>query len=129
MGWAERLLLRPRPGLAAPGLPRDWVGPHVETSLESPPRSGLLELRGVHHPHGAAHRTLSVRLTVEGQCLAACELQTAGPFRLHASLPASLLPPLRVEVDAQPSFVPDDVLGNGDRRRVCFVLERLGPAD
>ncbi len=127
LGFVEWLLLRPRPGLAAPGVPRDWVGPHVETSLELMPGTGQLELRGVHHPHGETHRTLSLRLTAAGHCLGVFELREGGAFCLRVPLPAGLLPPVRVEVDAQPFFVPDEVLANGDPRRLCFVLERLGP--
>lgn len=122
-----RWLLRPRRELAAPGLPRDWVGPHVETSFELLPGASQLELHGVHHPHGETHRALALRLTVEGRCLGVFELRAAGPFCLRVPLPAGLLPPVRVEVDAEPSFVPDAVLGNGDQRRLCFMLEQLGP--
>lgn len=124
----ERWLLLPRAELAAPGLPRDWVGERAETLLDRFPPGAWLELRGLHHPHGDAGRVLRVRLSADGHDLGCFEVKGAGPFRLRAPLPPGLLPPLDVTIDAGPAFVPDEVLSNGDTRRVCFVLESLGAA-
>lgn len=124
----ERWLLRPRVGLAAPGLARGWVGERTEVLLDRFPAGAWLELDGLHHPHGDAHRVLALSLSADGHALARFEVREEGLFRLRLPLPAGLVPPVRVAIEAAPAFVPDEVLGNGDRRRLCFMLERLATA-
>jgi hypothetical protein len=124
----ERRLLLPRAGAAAPGLAREWVGERTVALLDRFPPGAWLELRGLHHPHGDAGRVLHVRLSADGHGLGSVAVTQAGPFRLRAPLPPGLLPPLHVTIEAEPAFVPDEVLHNHDTRRVCFILEALGPA-
>jgi hypothetical protein len=124
----ERALLRfpaPAAGATESGLPRDWVGPRLLGLLERRGGESWLVIEGRHTPHGAAHQRVNLRIGIQGERRAEAALERPGPFRLAVPLPRGTLSPVRVELEASPSFIPDDVLANGDRRELCFVLDSL----
>jgi len=124
----ERLLLRIPPNAASEcGLPRGWIGPRVELLVELPHDARQLLIAGHHHPHGEAHRVVRVCVRVEGQLVGRFALEQPGPFFQAMPLPAGLLSPLRVEFESAPFFVPNEILYNGDERRLCFHLDVLRP--
>jgi hypothetical protein len=125
----ERLLLRgPGDAARASVLPRGWIGPRVDVLLDMPPEARRLLIAGSHHPHGEGHRVVRVCVRIEGQLVGRFALEQPGRFCHSLPLPAGLLSPVRVEIDSAPFFVPDEILHNGDPRRLCFHVDFLRPA-
>lgn len=115
-------------GAANPcGLPRGWVGPHLDVQIEPQPDARQLLISGRHHAYDAARAQLRVRVCIEGRPAGRFALDAAGAFVWLVPLPAGFVAPLRVEIDSEPYFIPDEILRNGDARRLCFVLDALQP--
>lgn len=124
-GFERWLLVAPRGAADESGLPRGWVGPRAETLLEARPEARHVLVAGSHHPHGEAHRVVRVAVRIEGRLVGRFTLEEPGPFAQRLPLPAGLLGPLRVNLESEPFFVPDEVLHNGDARQLCFYLHAL----
>jgi hypothetical protein len=70
---------------------------------------------------------LALRVRVDGGAAAAATIAADGPFALEIPLPAPAAAGRhRVEIEAAPCFVPDTLLGNRDRRRLCWRFGAVG---
>ena len=70
---------------------------------------------------------LGLLVRVDGRAAGKAWVSRDGPFAVEMTLPASVSPGrrCRVEIDASPYFVPDTILGNSDRRRLCWLMQTV----
>ncbi len=103
-----------------------WVGPRLH--LEVAAAGGERRLRIV----GTAARAylgapLGLVVRVDGRGAGGARIEGDGPFAVEVALAAAAAPgSCRVEIEAAPYFVPTTILGNGDRRRLCWLLQHVG---
>jgi hypothetical protein len=105
--------------------PDHWVGPHLRLDLDAAGGERGLRILGTAAPAylGAPLRLLA---RVDGLAAGNTSIDGDGPFVGEMTLPAGLAPGrCRVEIEAVPSFVPDTILGNGDRRRLCWLIQTV----
>jgi hypothetical protein len=105
--------------------PDRWVGPHLHLDLDTTGGERHLRLEGTAvRAYLGAPLGLLVRL--DGIAAGKARIDKDGPFAVEVTLPATTAPGrCRVEIDAAPYFVPDTILGNSDKRRLCWLLQTV----
>jgi hypothetical protein len=102
-----------------------WVGPRLRRIFRRLERGERVIVRGQHrHPH-AASVPLQLELRIDGLPAARYTVAAPGPFEFAWPVPPKGIAPRCVELLAEPSFVPAEMLGGSDRRELSFVLEAL----
>jgi glycosyltransferase involved in cell wall biosynthesis len=106
-----------------------WAGPHLQLQLAARGGESRLRIEGTAAPAylGAA---LGLRVRVDGRGAGTTEIDSSGPFALELPLPLTAVPGgCQVEIEATPYFVPHTILGNHDRRQLCWLVHsvRLQP--
>jgi glycosyltransferase involved in cell wall biosynthesis len=102
-----------------------WVGPHLHLDLHA--AGGERGLRIV----GTAARAylgapLRLLARVDGLSAGTARIDGDGPFAVEMTLAERVAPGrCRVEIEAAPCFVADTILGNGDQRRLCWLIQTV----
>src|SRR5579863_5282958 len=114
----------PHPQRTQPWLDR-WAGPHLELDLAAEGGENGLRIEGTAAP-AYLGAPLGLRIRVNGRIAGAKEIDSGGPFALELTLPLVAAPgSCRVEIEASPYFVPHTILGNHDRRQLCWLVQSV----
>jgi glycosyltransferase involved in cell wall biosynthesis len=103
-----------------------WVGPSLHLDLAAAGGERRLRIEGTAAPvYLGAPLGLVVR--IDGLGVGGARIDGDGPFAVEVPLTARAAPgSCRVEIEATPYFVPHTILGNGDRRRLCWLVQNVG---
>jgi glycosyltransferase involved in cell wall biosynthesis len=102
-----------------------WVGPHLHLDLEAAGGERCLRIVGTAERAflGAPLRLL---VRVGGLTAGQAVIDVDGPFAVELALPATVAPGrCRVEIAAAPYFLPDTILGNSDKRSLCWLIQTV----
>ena len=102
-----------------------WVGPLLRLELEAGGGERRLRIEGtaVRAYLGAP---LGLRAWAGHLPAGKATIDGDGPFAVELILPAPAAPGRnQVEIESSPCFVPDTILGNGDRRRLCWLIRTV----
>jgi glycosyltransferase involved in cell wall biosynthesis len=118
-----------RPGAVLPERNQPWLdrwaGPRLQLHLAATGGESRLRIEGTAAPAylGAA---LGLQVRVDGRGAGTAEIGGEGPFAVDLPLPLAAAPgSCRVEIEAAPWFVPHTILGNHDRRQLCWLVESV----
>jgi glycosyltransferase involved in cell wall biosynthesis len=103
-----------------------WVGPHLRLDLDAIGGERRLRLEGTMPDRADLGAPLRLLVRVDGIAAGKARIDHDGPFAVEMALPAPAAPGrCRVEIEAAPCFVPDTILGNGDTRRLCWLMQSV----
>jgi glycosyltransferase involved in cell wall biosynthesis len=103
-----------------------WVGPRLRLDLAAAGGERHLRILGTAVP-AYLGAPLGLVVRVDGLGVGGARIDGDGTFAVEMPLAATAAPgSCRVEIEAAPYFVPNTILGNGDQRRLCWLVQDVG---
>ena len=98
-----------------------WIGPHYSAPISVSNDGKSLVVTATHCPH-PTHRKIKVQLFINGTVADSKKIKKAGDFSLTANVEPYRANTISVEIKTNSFFVPYDVSGVEDQRKLSLLL-------